>query len=60
MAIKRLKDLSKTLYARYRARQLAGTMIEYIDEQGYICYDEEEAANYVPKKNGRKIKKSEV
>lgn len=39
---------------KIRARQLVGTMKTYIDERGYICYDDEELANYQPKKDGRK------
>lgn len=39
---------------KIRARQLAGTMKTYLDERGYICYDDEELASYIPKKDGRK------
>ena len=36
--IKRLIDLSRTEAGKIRARQKAGAMKEYYDEENYLCY----------------------
>lgn len=56
MVLKRMKDLPRNVYSKYRIRQKKGNMTEYIDEEGYICYDEDEVENYKPKKRGRPAK----
>lgn len=53
MALKRMSSLSKKVYAKYRERQLSGTMTEIYDNEGYLCYDEDEVKNYKPRKRGR-------
>lgn len=58
--MKRLIELPKIEYRKIRFRQTKGTMKQFIDEEGYLCYDEEEYLNWKPKKAGRKIKLKEV
>lgn len=54
MGIKRLFSLSHNEARKIRARQLAGTMSEFYDEEQYLCYSEEEYKSYTGKKRGRK------
>ena len=53
MAIIRLNWVSKNEREKIRKRQLAGTMTEYYDQQGFLCYDENELLTYKPRKKGR-------
>lgn len=46
----------RILANKIRDRQIKGTMNEYTDEQGYLCYSQQEFDNWKPKKVGRKIK----
>lgn len=57
MQLKRMKDLPRNTYSKYRERQLAGSMSEYYDDDGYLLYDEDEVETYKPKKRGRPTKK---
>lgn len=52
--LKRLTSCSTTDYRAIRARQRRGTLSEYYDEQGYVCYDENELKDWKPAKRGRK------
>lgn len=52
--LKRLTDLHTCDANKIRARQKSGTMKEYFDEQGYLCFSEEELKNWQPRKIGRK------
>lgn len=52
--IKRLIDLSRTEAGKIRARQKAGAMKEYYDEENYLCYSIQELENYKKGKAGRK------
>jgi hypothetical protein len=54
--VKRLIELPEIEYRKIRFRQTKGTMKQFIDEEGYLCYDEEEYRNWKPRKAGRKIK----
>ena len=57
--LKRVVDLptvtdAKRIYARLKA----GTMTYYEDHYGYAMFDENELADYKPKKRGRKPQRS--
>lgn len=39
-----------------RHRQCVGTMQEYFDEEGYVCFSKEEFEKWKPRKAGRKPK----
>lgn len=54
MGLVRLNDLPRNDARKIRARQLYGTMKVEYDDQGYICYDEDEYRAWKPKKSGRK------
>lgn len=56
MGIKRLISLPHSEACKIRARQLAGTMTEFYDDEQYLCFSEEELKNYKPKKRGRPSK----
>lgn len=62
MKLKRVIDLPTTTDSkRIYARLSQGTMTYYEDEYGYAMFDEDELANYKPRKSGRppKRKKNE-
>lgn len=54
--MKRMIDLSPSEAAKIRKRQVNGTMNEYYDDDNYLCFSEEEYANWKPRKCGRKVK----
>lgn len=60
MAIKRLCDCKHSFSQKIRARQKSGTMTEYYDDEGYVCFDEDELEIYKPKKKGRPTVKKGV
>lgn len=54
MTLKRLISLSHTEATRIRNRQIVGTMTEFYDDDGYLCYDEDDLNGYKPRKRGRR------
>ena len=57
--IKRLNDLrlvNDKLFIKIVQRQRRGRMSYIVDEQGYVCYDDEELRNWIPRRAGRKAK----
>ena len=52
--MKRLISLTHSEASKIRSRQKKGTMSELYDDEQYLCYDESEYENWLPKKNGRK------
>lgn len=53
MRLKRVADMSAREATKIYARIKAGTMKYYLDDIGYTLFDEDELANYKPKKSGR-------
>lgn len=56
MKLVRLRDIrisNPKLYHTIRARQRVGSMKEYLDNEGNLCYDENELHTYVADKGGR-------
>lgn len=51
--IKRVIELNQTDASKVRARQKAGTMTTYFDEDAYVCFDPCELENWKSKKRGR-------
>ena len=57
--LKRLNDLRNVndkLYSKIAERQRRGRMSYFVDNEGYVCYDDEELKNWKPRKAGRKPK----
>lgn len=52
--IKRLIDLPRNEANKIRARQKAGSMNEYYDDENYLCYSVQELENFQKAKAGRK------
>ena len=52
--LQRLKNLHISDANKIRARQKSGTMGEYFDEEGYLCFSISEYNSWQPKKTGRK------
>lgn len=57
--LKRLKDLEKKQRDKLSMRMKNGTLNKHIDEDGYLCYDDQELMKWKSKKVGRKIKKQQ-
>ena len=54
--IKRVIELTHSEACKIRARQRAGTMNEYFDDEKYLCYETDELDTYKPRKTGRPLK----
>lgn len=54
--IKRVIELNQTDASKVRARQKAGTMTTYFDDDAYVCFDQSEFENWKPQKRGRQPK----
>ena len=54
--IKRLKELTTKDRNRLTMRMKRGLLKKHLDEEGYLCYDEDELNDYKPRKSGRKAK----
>ena len=54
--LKRLNELTRKERNRLTMRMKRGILKKYIDEEGYLCYKEEELNTWQPRKAGRKIK----
>jgi hypothetical protein len=60
MKLKRVIDLDYNEAKKIYARQHAGTMKTYYDDNLYACFDEDELETYKPRKSGRPPKKRSV
>lgn len=57
--LKRLNDLrlvNDKLYVKIAQRQHRGRMSYFVDSEGYVCYEEDELKNWIPRRAGRKAK----
>lgn len=52
--MERLINLDRIEASKIRARQKSGSMKEYYDNEGYLCYSKEELENWEKRKVGRK------
>ena len=53
MKLRRLIELPYAAAHKIRERQKAGTMMEFYDDQHYICFNEDELGLWKPRKSGR-------
>lgn len=60
MKLKRVIELEYNQAKKIYARQYAGTMKTYYDDNLYTCFDEDELETYKPRKPGRPRKKRSV
>lgn len=60
MTLVRLRDLYTVDAQKIRSRQKKQTMSEYFDEEGYLCFSQEEYDAWKPKKVGRKPVTGEI
>lgn len=61
MKLKRVVDLPNIIEIKKVYRRICtGAMTYYEDDNGYVCYDEEEYINFTPRKSGRKPKMSKL
>lgn len=59
MELMRMCDVGHAERNKIRKRQMQGTMTEYY-EKGYLCFDIDELATYVPRPKGRPPKLTQV
>lgn len=53
----RFTDVDVNTAGKIKHRQKAGTMTEFIDDDGYLCFSKSEYENWSARKRGRKLKR---
>lgn len=51
--LQRLNTLNKKEIAKISLRMKSGTMVRYVDSDGFVCFDTEELKNWKGRKTGR-------